>query len=179
MKRWRKCASVVLVFSALCLQACTRDSGQADDATERFLRLGWGDQVREIKTYPPARQVELLFLEHQRSEPSNSGLREAVAASGTALLPTVRQFLEGQSTDAEKKDLLCVLLYMETLNYADVVEDSSLMQLAEAEAERMDGDAGRDAATILSLMRIHAASDHSDLQAGEFWDGLLAANEGC
>ena len=179
MRHLRICAAALLVIGALCFQACTRDSGQADDATERFLRLGWGDQVREIKTYPPARQIELLFLEHQRSEPSNSGLREAVAASGTALLPIVRQILEGQPTDAEKKDLLCVLMYMETLNYADVVDGSSLMPLAESEAERMDGDAGRDAATILSLMRIHAASDHSDRPPGEFWDGLLAANEGC
>ncbi len=168
---------VVILFGFTC--GCSGASDQNEDEAERFLRLGWDTQAQEIRTYPPNPQIDLLILEQQRSKPSNSALREAVASTGAPLIPYVRQTFEGQPTNLQKRELLCVLLYVETLNYSDVANDRLTMQLAEAQAKTLVGEEGREASVILELMHTHAKSEHSGAVPGQVWQGLVGPKHGC
>jgi len=174
-----KLLSRVSVASFVFLLACSDRTNVTDPEAEKFFHLGWSDQAREIQRLPPKRQMELYFLTRDQQRPFNQGLPIAVAAGGRNLIPQIREMLSGHPTGLEQRELLCILMYMETFNYADIADDQPLMELAEQQVKSFTGVRLRQARKTVELIREHALSSHASAPPGNPWQRVVGAVDNC
>lgn len=153
------CRHHLLGAMALLLSISGHVAGQSQ-SEQMFLKLPMNERRAAITQYPLQQQVDLYLLAMKRKHPPDLGLADAVAKSGSRIVPYLLERLRGETSEFAKLQLLDVLERMESLGYYSVSTDKQAMAVAEYEVSLMSDPQWKAmSCAVLQKIRSHQAQE--------------------
>ncbi len=122
-------------FSLAVLISCGGSVPHTVEGSEEFFKLSEREQMARVLEFSPDDQVE-LYLTSRYFEPPYSGVGDAVASRGAAVLPAVLDRLS-KGPDWEFPALLHLLIKMERGDHYSVAHDKQAMSAIQDRFEAM------------------------------------------
>ena|GEM_PF-2104786 len=133
-KRRRPWLSIASLLVALVAPGCQA----AEPGPDRdFLRMPMQERDAAIRKYPPERQVDLYLMVMLEQHPPDLGLADAVASSGSRIVPALAKRLAQDNRDIAKLHLIDVFLRMQELGSYPVASDAKTMVLLDKQVAAM------------------------------------------
>lgn len=126
------------------------------EAEKDFLQMPMPERRTAILLYPPEQQVHLYLQAMLVKHPPDLGLADAVASSGSKIVPALSKRLAQDDRDIAKLHLIDVFLRMQDLGYYPVASDSETMTLLEQQVAAMKDPQWKEMSSeMLERIRAH------------------------